>query len=109
MQYQHEDDEAFEKGFTPQARPNVLFEAGMAMGRDDKRIVLVEVGKLRPFSDVGGRHAVRLNSSTERRQEFAQRLESAGCLVNLTGTTWHKVGDFQLQSTEPPHVWRTLS
>jgi predicted nucleotide-binding protein len=77
-----------------QARPNVLFEAGMAMGRDSKRTVLVEVGSVRPFSDVAGRHAVRLSNETSHRQELANRLRTAGCAVDITGTDWHKAGDF---------------
>jgi predicted nucleotide-binding protein len=87
-------DPPFEAKPTPQARPNVLFEAGMAMGRSADRTVLVEVGELRPFSDVGGRHVIRLNNSTERRQELAQRLESAGCPIDLSGTDWHREGNF---------------
>ena len=81
-----------------QARPNVLFEAGMAMGRDSKRTVLVELGKLRPFSDVVGRHVIRMDGSAEKRKELAQRLERAGCAVNLTGDDWLSAGDF----TAPP-------
>jgi Predicted nucleotide-binding protein containing TIR-like domain len=81
-----------------QARPNVLFEAGMAMGRDPKRTVLVELGQLRPFSDVIGRHAVRINGTAGRRKELAQRLETAGCAVNLNGEDWLSAGDF----TAPP-------
>lgn len=82
----------------PQARPNVLFEAGMALGRDASRTVLVEVGEVRPFSDVAGRHAVRLHNGIPSRQALAQRLRTAGCNVDLTGTDWHTVGDF----TPPP-------
>jgi Predicted nucleotide-binding protein containing TIR-like domain len=77
-----------------QARPNVLFEAGMALGRNATRTVLVEIGECRPFSDVAGRHTVRLNGSMASRQELANRLETAGCDVDLTGTDWHSTGDF---------------
>ena len=77
-----------------QARPNVLFEAGMALGRNASRTVLVEIGEGRPFSDVAGRHTVRLNGSMASRQELATRLETAGCDVVLTGTDWHSTGDF---------------
>lgn len=79
----------------PQARPNVLFEAGMAMGRDPRRTVLVEVGEIRPFSDLAGRHAVRLSNDVARRQDLAQRLKTAGCAVDLSGTDWHEAGDFK--------------
>lgn len=82
----------------PQARPNVLFEAGMALGRDAKRTVLVEVGEVRQFSDVAGRHAVRLSNAPASRQALANRLRTAGCAVDLTGTDWHTTGDF----TAPP-------
>jgi hypothetical protein len=47
---------------------------------------------------VAGRHAVRLSNSVPSRQALAQRLRTAGCDVDLTGTDWHTVGDF----TAPP-------
>ncbi len=83
-----------------QARPNVLFEAGMALGRAPTRTILVEFGKVRPFSDVAGRHAIHLDGSVERRRELAQRLESAGCEVDITGTDWLSAGD--LAPPQPP-------
>jgi predicted nucleotide-binding protein len=99
-EFQTNHDEPHEKNPTGQARPNVLFEAGMAMGRDVKRTVLVEVGKLRPFSDVGGRHILRLNNTSERRQDLADRLKTAGCDVDLTGRDWHTAGVFDLKEVE---------
>ncbi|RKH43177.1 hypothetical protein D7X12_14005 [Corallococcus sicarius] len=83
-----------EEPLTPQARPNVLFEAGMAMGRNPQRTIFVELGQLRGFSDIAGRHAVRLTDNPKHRQELAQRLLDAGCTVNMKGTDWHDSGDF---------------
>jgi predicted nucleotide-binding protein len=101
-EFRNQDDPQHETTLTGQARPNVLFEAGMAMGREPERTVLVEVGTLRPFSDVVGRHTVRLDNSTERRQELAQRLKTAGCPVNLEGTRWHRAGSFEIKTFKKP-------
>ena len=84
-----------ETELTGQARPNVLFEAGMAMGRSQDRTIIVELGDLRPFSDVAGRYAIRLDKTSEKRQELAQRLQASGCPVNLDGTDWHSAGNFE--------------
>lgn len=83
-----------------QPRPNVLYEAGMAMGRSPERTVIVELGQVKVFSDIHGRHAVRLDNSVAKRQDLATRLRNAGCAVNLDGTDWHDAGD--LTPPSPP-------
>lgn len=93
-EYRGQHEPPHETTLTGQARANVIFEAGMAIGRDANRTVLVEMGNLRPFSDIGGRHVIRMDSTTQRRQELAQRLLGAGCSVNLSGLDWHTAGDF---------------
>ena len=93
--FRAENEPLHEIQLTDQARPNVLFEAGMAMARDQDRTVLVELGNLRPFSDIAGRHAIRLTNNSQQRQELAQRLVAAGCPVNMQGTGWHTAGDFE--------------
>ena len=93
-EFQTDSDPPHETQLTGQARPNVLFEAGMAMGSQPDRVVLVELGNLRPFTDIAGLHIVRMDGSTQRRQELAQKLRTAGCPVNLNGEDWHTAGDF---------------
>ena len=70
-----------------QARPNVLLEAGMALGSHPKRTVLVALGEPAMPSDLAGRHYVRISSPASLR-ELASRLERADCPVDLSGTGW---------------------
>lgn len=87
-------DPAWETRLTGQARPNVLFEAGMAFGRHEDSTILVQVGDMRDFSDIGGRHVIRLHDGVEARQQLAERLDSAGCRVDTSGTDWFSAGTF---------------
>ncbi|WEV71905.1 nucleotide-binding protein [Bifidobacterium sp. ESL0790] len=77
-----------------QSRPNVLFEAGMAIGKNENHTVLVEIGNIRPFSDIAGRHVIHLTNDSKNRQAFIQRLQTAGCEVDQSGTDWLNSGDF---------------
>jgi predicted nucleotide-binding protein len=79
---------------TPQARPNVLLEAGMALGLHRDRTIIVELGNLRGLSDLAGRHTVRIDNSAAKRGSLAERLRGAGCDVDTSGTDWYEVGDF---------------
>ncbi|OOK84080.1 hypothetical protein BZL29_1634 [Mycobacterium kansasii] len=54
----------------------------------------MELGSLRPFSDVAGRHAVRLDNSSPKRNDLANRLKDAGCDVTTSGADWLSIGDF---------------
>lgn len=87
------DDSPSEQVLTGQARPNVLFEAGMAFGTHENETVLVQFGQVRPFSDILGRHIVRMDNSVAKRQELALKLKIAGCSVDIDGTDWHTTGD----------------
>jgi predicted nucleotide-binding protein len=87
-------DKPYERVPTGQARPNVLFEAGMAFATHPDRTVLVQVGNVREFSDVAGRHVVNLTNEFSRRQELAIKLANAGCDVDTSGTDWVNAGNF---------------
>ena len=87
-------DKPYERTLTGQARPNVLFEAGMAFATRPDRTVLVHVGNVKEFSDVGGRHVVHMTDDFAKRQELATKLTNAGCEVDRSGSDWFKAGDF---------------
>jgi predicted nucleotide-binding protein len=95
-------DPPHETGLTAQARANVLFEAGMAFGRHPDRTILVSLGYSRPFSDVAGRHEVKINNRAEDRLSSIARLKTAGCDVRFENKTdWLNAGDFD-SSMRPP-------
>lgn len=78
----------------PQSRPNVVFEAGMAMGKNPDRTVLVEIGNIREISDIIGRHVVKFNGTPKKRKELITKLKNAGCNVDDSGSDWLEAGDF---------------
>jgi predicted nucleotide-binding protein len=88
-------DPPHERILTGQARANVLFEAGMALGVKPHVTILVQVGEVRPFSDVGGMHIVHLDDRPEARQELVGRLEATGLAVDTEGVDWYGVGTFE--------------
>ncbi len=74
----------------------MLFEAGMAFGRNANSTILIQIGDVRPFSDVAGRHIVYLSNLESSRNELAAKLISAGCRVDTSGNDWMDAGDFEL-------------
>ncbi len=103
------DDPAEEGELMPQARQNVLFEAGMALSRYPERTILVRLGPLRLFSDVRGLYIINLVGDLKSRQELADALQKAGCAVNLSGSGWHSAGDFSLALAHQREAIRKLS
>lgn len=94
---------------TPQARPNVLLEAGMALGLHPDRTIIVELGTLRGLSDLAGRHTVRIDNSPEKRGELANRLRNAECAVDTSGSDWYSAGDFTAPKVLSGPMGRSLA
>jgi predicted nucleotide-binding protein len=92
------NDQPHERVLTGQARPNVLFEAGLAFMKFPTSTILVQaVGRCRPFSDIDGRHIVNINNSPQKREELFDKLKTAGCPVGKT-SNWLTAGDFDAES-----------
>jgi predicted nucleotide-binding protein len=76
-----------------QARPNVIFEAGMAYGLARERTTIVTLGSdIALFSDVDGVHVVRLTNSVDSRRKLRQRLIGMKCEVDQRSDVWTDVG-----------------
>ncbi|MHA6969373.1 TIR domain-containing protein (plasmid) [Glutamicibacter bergerei] len=74
---------------TGQARQNVILEAGMALGIDAKRTVLVRRGKTRDISDIAGMHWLNLNNEWNDRSMLVDALVSAGVTVSRNRNFTH--------------------
>ena len=94
------DEPTYEKKLSGQARPNVLFEAGIGIGKNPERTILVQIGDVKSFSDIAGRYIIKFKGTPEDRKKLANRLESAGCVVNLNGTDWLTKEDFSIEETK---------
>jgi predicted nucleotide-binding protein len=78
-----------------QARPNVIFEAGLALGAHSEKTILVQVGEVREISDIAGKHLVTLSNRPADRKELAHRLKSKLKFdVDLSGDHWLTQGNF---------------
>lgn len=98
-----EDEEGKPQG---QPRPNVLFEAGLALGAHPEKTIIVQVGKVRPFSDIAGKHLVHLRDTASRRNDLANRLRRLGCQVVQTGSDWIYAGSFVPAAPKPGKAGR---
>lgn len=95
-----------------QPRQNVMLEAGMAMGIDASRTILVELGAIQRATDFEGLNVVRLTNDPARRAALRTRLRNAGCAVDDSGTDWAAApagGDFDAcavawQPQPPPQL-----
>lgn len=99
FQTRHDPEE--EKQVIGQARPNVLFEGGMAFGRHPEKTIFVSIGKVKGFTDLGGFHITRLNNTAGKRNELVGKLRTAGADVQTDGREdWYTEGHFELEEDD---------
>jgi hypothetical protein len=77
-----------------QPRPNVLVEAGMALTTNRDRTLIVQIGSIRRISDLEGLHILRLDGHPVSRHHLVERLRTAGCDVQTSGSDWLTEGNF---------------
>ncbi len=92
--YLQSGDLEFEKNLMPQARPNVIFEAGMAFAMDRERTLLLRFGDLRPWTDLDGINYITVEDDAKFRYTVRSRLEIAGCNVGQDDSDFLDAGKF---------------
>jgi predicted nucleotide-binding protein len=88
------DERSSEGKLRGQSRPNVIFETGIAIGTHHKKTVIVQVGDVKSFTDIGGMHILRLSGTDSSRHELANRLADLGCKIDTDGDHWLRAGNF---------------
>lgn len=94
FRYAHDQSDDIQRW---QARPNVIFEAGIAFGRDRKRVIFVLLGPPKLFTDVAGIHVLRPNNdpSGDRAVLRTTLWQGMGCDIEVHSTDWMRSGDFE--------------
>lgn len=89
-----------------QARPNVIFEAGMAIGRDRSRVVFVLLGDPKLFTDLVGVHVLRPTNDPKGDRSTLMHTLANGmkCAVTAHSTEWMAAGDFEKCVQQLPEV-----
>lgn len=78
-------------------RPNVVFEAGMALSstRLAERTILVQHGNVRLWDAIEGRHRIKLSDTIAHRQDLAKSLRDAGCPISIPSVKlFRQIGNF---------------
>ena len=70
----------------------------MAYGRDPDRTVLIQIGLVKKFSDISGRHLLHFDGSSKAQKSLADRLALAGCVINEGDTNWLEESDFNIKT-----------
>ena len=84
-----------------QPRPNVFFEGGIAFTTHPKRTIVLELGKVRVATDLLGRNTIRIGSSPAWRHDLVERLRTAECAIEVSGSQWLTVGAFKVPELVP--------
>lgn len=100
------------EAFAFQPRPNVFFEAGMAMtiGGQEKTII-IHFEKLREITDLDGISFQLLSNDPQSRKAFIERLKIAGCQLNENTSEFlnkETGGDFELKFDSLKEISQTL-
>jgi predicted nucleotide-binding protein len=83
-----DNDLPHERARSGQARPNVLFELGLALMAYPERTIVVEIGQMRPVADLAGLNVIRFDGSAVAIKKVLDRLRLAKCPVDDSGTDW---------------------
>jgi hypothetical protein len=83
-----------ETEFRQQPGMDQIFEAGYAFGQAPRRTILVQIGNVKLFSDIEGRHISNFTGTPSERHILKNQLKTAGCEVDDTGSSWLTAGNF---------------
>lgn len=91
----NEHDRSNEKTFQLQPGQDQIFQAGYAFGKVPERTILVQIGNVKLFSDIEGRHIANFTGTIPERHALKNQLKELGCELDDSGIAWLSAGNFQ--------------